>query len=379
MKKATKALALLMALLTLAALLGGCAKKEAGKATNSPTPTDNGAAAATNEPTAEPTKAPAGDGKVYKINIDYPNSENSAIYPVLKDWEKYVEENSGNRIDVQIYSGGALGSLFDCVSNCESGVTDGFWSGVTIYAGVFPNTEVMGLPMLGAKNQLVANAVLKDLYYNTDYLTKEWSNLHLVALHSSTASPILFANKAVDSADDMKGMNLRISNAYTSAWFEKLGANPVSCSINEGYENIQKGVIEGGLFFFDQVQSSELYEVIDSIVVTPTIYPLTMFCLNKDVYAGLPDDLKKVIDDSGEYFLSLLPDVYNKQYDAMIAKCEEAGVKVVYADDAFVAALQEAAKPAWDKWVETMNSNGYDGQAVLNKTLELIDKYNKQY
>lgn len=365
-----KLLALILALVLVAGSLAGCAGKD------TPTNPDASQAPATD---GGETAAPTDDGKVYTFKIDYPNSENSAIYPVLKQWEAYVEEKSNNRIDMEIYSGGALGSLFDSVVNTETGVTDGFWSGVTIYAGVFPNTEVMGLPMIGANNQLVANAVLDELYNDTDFLKEEWSSLKVLAIHSSTASPILFAGKVVDSADDMKGMNLRISNAYTTEWFNQLGANPVSVGINDGYENIQKNVISGGLFFFDQVQSSKLYEVVDSLLLVDSIYPLTMFCLNKDKYAELPADLQAVIDDSAEYFKSLLPDVYTQQLNDMLAKCEEAGVEIVEADDTFRAALKEAAEPSWEKWVDTINGLGYDGQAILDKTLELIDKYNEMY
>lgn len=365
-----KLLALILTLVLVVGTLASCAGTQTPASPSpSTTPSTGGGE----------TAAPTDDGTVYTIKIDYPNSENSAIYPVLKQWEAYVEEKSNKRIDIEIYSGGALGSLFDCVTNCESGVTDGFWSGVTIYAGVFPNTEVMGLPMIGANNQQVANAVLKDLLNETEFLTEEWSPLHVMAIHSSTASPILFSGKVVDSVDDMAGMNLRISNAYTTEWFSQLGANPVSVGINDGYENIQKNVIQGGLFFFDQVQSSELYEVVDSLLMVDSIYPLTMFCLNKDVYAGLPTDLQAVVDDSAEYFQSLLPDVYDKQLEDMMVKCEEAGVEIVEADDAMRTEMKNAAQSSWDKWVEKIDSLGYDGKVVLDKTLELIEKYNAVY
>lgn len=337
------------------------------------------------QPSASPTASDAAsaspvDDTVYTFKIDYPNSENSAIYPLLVEWAAHIKEQSGGRLIADIYPNGQLGPLPECVNNCVGGLTDGFWSGVTIYAGVFPGTEVFGLPMLGAESQEVVTAAMNEMLNDTEFLTGEWSNLKVIALHSATASPLLFkAGKEIKSAADLAGLDLRLSNAYTTEWEKLLGANPVTCPINDGYEYMEKGIIDGGLFFFDQIQSSALYEQIDYLLLAETIYPLTMFCMNKDRYEALPDDLKAIIDESGAWFISKAPEIYNAQKDAMIAKCEESGVTVAEPSDAFVAEMTEAAKPAWDMWIKTVTDKGLDGQAIFDKATALIEKYNAEF
>ena len=364
-----KIIALLLSLTLCLCLFAGCGKS----APSAPAaPADPSAPAAPAAP-AEP----ADDGKVYTINIDFPNPETAVGYKVLVEWEKYIEEQSNGRIDVKVYSGGALGALPDCVTNCLSGITDGFWSGVTIYPGVFPGTEVMGLPMMGAKNFDVVNKVLNDLLENYPVISAEWEDLYVVTLHSSTGSPILFKDE-IGTIEGMAGYNLRLSNAYTSTWLASKGANPVSCGINDGYEAISKGVIDGGLFFFDQVQSSALHEVIDSIYVGETIYPLNMLCLNKDVYESLPADLQAVIDESGEFFLEKSIQFFEEQKAMLIDVLEEAGVNIIYETEESREFLAKDAEQAWALWVEKMNEYDYDGQAILDTALELIEKYNAE-
>ena len=327
--------------------------------------------------TPDTPSTPVNDGKVYTIDIDFPNPETASAFKALKDWEAYCEEKSNGRLEITIYSGGALGSLFDCVSNCESGVTDGFWSGVTIYPGVFPATEVMALPMMGAKNFQVVNAVLNDLVANYDVISSEWDQFKVIALHSSAGSPIIFKDD-IGSIENMAGLSLRISNAYTTKWFSDKGANPVSLGINDGYENISKNVISGGLFFFDQVESSALYEVIDSIYVGEVMYPLNMLCLNGDVYASLPDDLKAIIDESSEFFLEASVGYFDDQVTRMTAILEENNVNIITETAESRAWLAEGVEASWAEWVNTMNANGYDGQAILDEALRLIEKYNAE-
>jgi len=363
-----KIIALVLALVMVLAL-AACGDKAPETPATPADPADPSTPAAPAEP--------VDDGKVYTIDIDFPNPETASAFKALKDWEAYCEEKSNGRLDINIYSGGALGSLFDCVSNCESGVTDGFWSGVTIYPGVFPATEVMALPMMGAKNFEVVNAVLNDLVANYEVISSEWDQFKVIALHSSAGSPIIFKTD-IGSVENMAGLNLRISNAYTTKWFSDKGANPVSLGINDGYENISKNVIDGGLFFFDQVESSALYEVIDSIYVGEVMYPLNMLCLNGDVYAGLPADLQAIIDESGSFFLEASVGYFDDQVNRMTAILEENDVNIMYETEESHAWLAEGVEASWAEWVNNMNDAGYDGQAILDEALRLIEKYNAE-
>ncbi|HHU06709.1 MAG TPA: TRAP transporter substrate-binding protein DctP [Clostridiales bacterium] len=362
MKKLSKVLALLLALVFVLSL-AACGDKPASTAT----PTEGG------EATSKPDK-------VYTFKIDYPNAETNPLYPVLVEWARRIGEESNGRLDMQIYSNGALGKLTDCVTNCIGGLTDGFWSGVTIYPGVFSCTEVFGLPALGAKNLMVVTEAMNAMLEETEYLKKEWEPLHVVALHSGTASPILFsAGKDIQSGADMAGLNLRISNAYTTKWFELLGVNGVSVGFNDGYEYIEKGIIDGGLFFYDQLETSALYEIIDRLLITDkSIYPLTMLCLNKDRYNELPDDLKKIIDDSREWFIEQLPDLYAAQIERVHKKCDEYGVVYYNPNEAFDAELVAAAEESWNMWIKTMTGKGFDGQAIFDTARKYIDKYNAE-
>ncbi len=381
MKKIFKPLSLIVAsaLLSMLLLTSCSSSNNTGSDASQEPASPDPAASVDSTESAQPSQPV--DDTVYTFNIDYPNSENTAVYPVLAAWADYVNEQSGGRIDAKIYSNAALGKLPDCVTNCVSGLTDGFWSGVTIYAGVFSCTEVFGLPAMGANNHQVVTAAMNAMLTETDYLAPQWDSLYVVALHSGPISPILFAaDKNVTSAADMSGLNLRISNAYTTKWFELLGVNGVTCGFNDGYEYIEKGIIDGGLFFYDQLQGLALYEIIDHMLIgDESIYPLTMFCLNKDDYNALPDDLKQIIDDSRQWFVDQLPAVFDEQIDYVLGKCDEYDVQYYEADDAFSAEITAAAEESWQLWIDTMTNNGFDGQGIFDSAMSYIDQFNAVY
>lgn len=328
--------------------------------------------------TKEPKDNSGSDDKtVYKLKIDYPNPENSAIYPVLVKWAEWCGEKSDGRLDIKIYSGGALGSIMDCVSNCEAGVTDGFWSAMNLYPGIWPLCDVFMLPMLGAKGVEAQDAAIQEMMQKEEFAS-QFDNVHLVAIASSTPASFIFANE-VTSMKDVNGVTVRSFSNYASPWLKSLGAVPVSVSSNDGYESLSKNVVGGGLWYLDQIQSSALYEVIKTCFYGEMCYPSLFLALNKDVYAGLPEDLQKVIDESADYYLSLTQPAYFQQEDEVFALLKEHNVKVydISAEDS--EWLTEHAQAGWDVFNESVGKLGYDGQKYIDEMRETIAKYNKEF
>ena len=180
MKKLFKPLSLVLAITLLSVMcLTACAPKET-------TPSASADASSSNAPV---------DDTVYTFKIDYPNSENSAIYPLLVDWADYISEQSDGRLVAEIYPNGQLGPMPEIVNNCVGGLTDGFWSGRNDLCRRFSRPQrFLAFQCLGANNQQVLTAAMNAMLTETDYLAPEWDILHVVALHSATASPLLFKN-----------------------------------------------------------------------------------------------------------------------------------------------------------------------------------------
>jgi TRAP-type C4-dicarboxylate transport system substrate-binding protein len=101
-----------------------------------------------------------------------------------------------------------------------------------------------------------------------------------------------------------------------------------------------------------------------------------LFCLNKDRYNALPDDLKALIDASGQWFRDRMGELFAQQREDMVALAESMNIPVVPITDEFAAELATAAEQVWKAWIEEMTAAGYDGQGIFDKTKEFIEYYN---
>ena len=103
-----------------------------------------------------------------------------------------------------------------------------------------------------------------DIMQNETFKS-QFDNVHMLCFHTANPGATIFKDK-VTSMKAIQGKPMRAMNTYGATWIEALGGTPVSISSNDGYENISKNVIDGGFWFFDQIESNALYEVISTVI-----------------------------------------------------------------------------------------------------------------
>ena len=100
------------------------------------------------------------------------------------------------------------------------------------------------------------------------------------------------------------------------------------------------------------------------------------FLMNKDSYAKLPPDLKKVIDDNSGLPLA-------KQIGRVWDAAEKPGRDAAVAEGATFYTIEGAELERWkaattgvtQSWIDQMNAAGLDGQALVDDAKALIAKY----
>lgn len=336
-------------------------------------------------PAAEAAPA-ADDGKVYTFRIDDPNPETATCSIILEEWKDWVYEKSGGRLVMEVYHNAQLGNIADCVTNCLAGISDGFWSAVSLYPGVFPVTAGIQLPMMGVRNCEAGTAALMDILRNTDYMQKEYyeQGLYPLAVHCASTYTILVhnGNDYVDKPfafEDFAGLKMRCASSELSDWATKIGSIPVSVSSNEGYENLEKGVINAAIFDHDKIYTSHLLEVTDCLLDCHVSVPNLFLVLNQDKVNELPEDLVQILDESGDFFISKLRAGYDEWIAANKVQAEELGIPIHTLDDETLAKMSEAAEESWQGWIANMDSLGYNGQEIFDLYQDLIAKYNAEY
>lgn len=370
-----KKLAMLLVLAMALGMLSACSgSSSSSSSTDSSASTDS---AASSSSAAADTTTEAVDDTVYKLTLHQHDPAASATGLFLEAWAADIEEASGGRIDIELYHGGTLGSAFDTVDMVLNGTVDIGWGLPSFFDGVFPASMALMLPMQGMSTSDVASQVAWHLYTDYDYLKEEYSDYHVLLLHTNCQAPLLGVGTKFDSVDDLAGQAVRVTSGGPVDMLNYLSASPISVAIGELYNAMDNGTVDGVLSAgWDAIQSYKFYEQTDYILDESFGVSPYFLLMNQDSYDSLPADLQAIMDDySGEYALELAKDLWNDmEADARnTIATEYPEIEVYSLDDEARAEFQAVCDQVAADWIASTEN----GQEIYDAMQELNAIYSK--
>ena len=324
------------------------------------------------------TGARAQEGVTLKLHHFLPPASNVHAR-LLEPWVKQIDADSGGKLKIEIFPAMQLGGkppqLYDQARN---GVVDIVWTLPGNTPGRFPSTEVFELPFVAAPNA-TANAPAAQEFGET-HLANETADVKLLAFWTHDQG-LIHTNKPIAKMEDLAGLKLRNPTRLAGEALTALGAVSVSMPVPQTPEALAQKVIDGCVIPWEVVPSIKVDELTSyhtSVPGAPTLYTASFFlAMNKDKFAGLPDDLKAVIDkNSGMAFAKQAGKMWDDVGAEVAAKVKASGKNTVSEiSEEEKARWVAATQPVRDKWVEDMKGKGADGVALIEQAKALIAKY----
>ncbi|MFV0490437.1 MAG: TRAP transporter substrate-binding protein [Pseudorhodobacter sp.] len=297
---------------------------------------------------------------------------------VLEPWEKTVEEQSGGRIDVQLYPSMQLGGKPPQLYNqARDGVVDIVWTVLGYTPGRFPKAEVFELPFL-AGTATETTMALQD--YQEKYLNDELKGVHPLLLHAPAGYKVHIKGKEVKTLADLGGLKVRTPSRAMTDVLDAMGATPVGMPVPELPQALATGVIDSAVLPWEVSGSLRLEEIaknhtefgVENGGMSTSVFALVM---NEDSYNDLPDDLKKVIDDNSGVNLAPLAGKAFDDFEASVRQAAIDGGGTVYViPEEELGEWKDAGSAAINAWVESMNAEGLEGQAMLDDARAMLAK-----
>jgi TRAP-type C4-dicarboxylate transport system substrate-binding protein len=174
-------------------------------------------------------------------------------------WMNYIEAQSGGRIRIKPYWGGALLSSNENMLEIRHGVADiGMITPMYSRSAHVQRIQPSFYSGVGSvADQIAVYRCVADAF---PAMNGEMPGLHVLAVQGGGFPGILTRNKPIRSLDDLRGLRLR-AQEDTAAVLEKLGADPVNMSMAEVYPAMAKGVIDGVVAPVDAMKAMHLAEV----------------------------------------------------------------------------------------------------------------------
>jgi TRAP-type transport system periplasmic protein len=238
-------------------------------------------------------------GQAAEFSWRYANN-NVAAHPMNVRARAAVErirEQTGGRVDIQIFPNSQLGGDTDMLSQLRAGAIQMFNLSGLILATFVPLASINGIgfafkdydqvwgAMDGGLGAFIRAAVEKSGLYA---FASMWDNGYRQVTSSS---------HPINAPDDLKGFKIRVpvSPLWTSM-FKAFGASPASININEAYSAMQTKIVEGQENPLALIDLYKFYEVQRYVSVTNHMWDGFWTLANGRAWAALPSELREIVE-----------------------------------------------------------------------------------
>ena len=300
---------------------------------------------------------------------------------ILDVWAQNVMDASDGRIKIDSYPSMQLGGKPpELMDQALEGVADIVWTVVGYTPGRYPSTEVFELPFMMTNARAVSHAYWE--MFEKHMKDTEFKDVHILGTWVHGPG-MIHVNKEVRLPGDLAGLKIRGGSRSINSLLEELGAEPVGMPVPAVTEGLSKGVIDGTTIPWEVTSALKVPELVSNHTEFDgaALYTLTfVLAMNKDRYDSLPDDLKQVIDDNSGLEFSVFAGGTQADADGPARQIAvDRGNNIITVSGEDLDAWKAAAQPIYEAWVADMESNGYDGQALIDEARELIAKHTPEY
>jgi len=321
------------------------------------------------------TLTPVADGQ--EIKLTYANFPPAPTFPCvqMERWAKEVEQRTQGKVKVQTFPGGTLLAAKNIFDGVMSGSADIGNFAMSYQPGRFPVSEAIDLP-LGFTSAKAASLTLYDLI--DKYKPKEFEGVKILTLFTCPPANIM-TRTPVKSLADLKGMELRVGGTQADI-IKRLGGIPVAMPQSDTPEALQKGVVKGHVSSMEVLKDFNYAAYTANATITNLWVVSFGVVMNKDKWASLPADVKKVFDDlSQEQALWTGRYVDDHVLEAVKWSKEKYNLQMFELPAKEQAEVPKLLAPMVDEYVKKVTAAGLPGEQIIKDVMALKAKYEKEY
>jgi TRAP-type C4-dicarboxylate transport system substrate-binding protein len=284
---------------------------------------------------------------------------------VVLPWAQAASKDSAGTVEIKHFGGGVLGNAGNMFDAVMSGAADIGWALPHAVPSKFVKSTVIELPFGYEDGE--SGAVAYWRLYAKGLIASDFDGVKLFGLTAWPAAALQMKAKKIQKVEDLKGLKLRVAGKLQADTAAALGVTPVSVPVDELYQAIDRGVIDGAWGSLTGTKQFRLYEVCRQFLDVSLNGAGGMLVMKQEKFDRLPAAAKAAFDKhSGEALSRALGRsndgevVRVKELLASLAKQGKLEAMRTLPPDE-IARWKKAIEPVAEAWASRVP----DGRAIL--------------
>ena len=284
--------------------------------------------------------------KTYTLQFALAAADAHEMGVFIHEVKDNIEARSDGNIKVDIYPNSQLGGDRELLEGCQAGNISMVVQATSPQVTFMPELAVFDIPSVMTDMEDTYEALQGEFGDRISRIYED-AGYQLLTLYP-IANRQMTSNVEVRSFEDFRGIKIRtMENPYHIAFWKSLGANPTPLNFSELYIALQQGVVDAQENPAVAIIATKLFEQQKYFINTNHIQFLTSVIMNKDLYDGMPEEYRQLIDDVvstaavNNMNLMMANGVKNIQF------LKDNGVEVIDLSSETMAQIRNAATPVY--------------------------------
>jgi TRAP-type C4-dicarboxylate transport system substrate-binding protein len=243
--------------------------------------------------------------------------------------------------------------------------------------------DVMTLPFLFRTTKAAALTAL-DLYEKYPEFRSPFTEAKLMWFQPTGPSNIIFSNKAIKKAEDLKGLKTFGPSETINNVAEAFGSIPMDIPFIEVYQALDRGLIDYIAKDWEAAMAFKFFEVTKYRTPLPIGFQsgFLVASMNWGTWNKLPPDVQKIFEEfNGRYMTEYTAEKFDKVAGILQGVIggidKKRNAKYYTLPGAEFERWKEMVIPVYEAWVKKMEGKGLPGRAVFEDAKRLGKKYSQ--
>jgi tripartite ATP-independent transporter DctP family solute receptor len=276
------------------------------------------------------------------LRMGHSLDQEHVVHKAMVYMAERLELYSNGQMQIQIYSGGQLGSERELIELLQIGSLALTKVSASPLEGFVPRMQVFSVPYVfrdSAHLWAVLNGPIGQDLLNSMH----GARLHGLGYYDAGSRSFYSTKSAIHRPADLKGLKFRVPNSQTSVQMvQTLGGAATPVDWGELYTALQQGVVDGAennppSFYLSRHYELSKYYSLDEHTSVPDVILMSL-----PVWNSLTKEQQSWLELAMQDSVRYQRELWQQASDDALAKVKAAGVEVIYPDK---AAFAEAVKP----------------------------------
>ncbi len=298
-----------------------------------------------------------------KMNVT--TSEASVWQVAARGFKKEVEEKTGGRYKIQIYSNEQLssGDQTKGIEMLYNGATDCDLHSTIIHTNVVPRLSVINMPWILPEGYKSAD----EYFFKKDapgfaFVKKEIEakGPHVLAMGEAGFRQITNNVKPITKTSDLSGMKIRIpAIAILVDVFRTFNADPTQMPYSECFTALQQGAIDGQENPYDTIRAAKIEEVQKYMTVWDYVYDPLVLSVSDRTWKRLSEEDRKIFTEAAQHACAEEIKASRSLDSQIVKEFKDKGLTINELTPEMRKEMKAAMKPVYDKYKDKFGVDAF--------------------